>query len=287
MRIIYNLDEMTKVARGLLMGGSVGFIPTMGNLHSGHLARIQAADAECEISVMSIFVNPLQFSSLQEVANYPQDLQRDLQTLSTTKLDIVFIPHQEDVFPPTFSTYVDPLGPTAKRLEDTRNRNFVRGIATVMTKLLQIVRPDIAYFGQKDAQQVAIVRQLVRDLSIDVQLRILPTPREHDGLATSNRNQQLSDEERQVAPLLYQALLAGRASIEQGERRASAIKEVMGRVLSVHTLITPNYAAICHPDTLLDVEEVVPGTLLVIAAHVGHTRLTDTLLWADNGQWPI
>lgn len=178
MRIIHDLDEMTETARGWLAGGSVGFVPTMGCLHAGHLTLVQAAQQECEVSVVSIFVNPLQFDRQDDFLNYPRDLPQDLQALSTAQVDIVFIPRVEDMYPASFSTYVTPSDSVTERLEAIRNPAYVRGVATIITKLLQLVRPDIAYFRQKDVQEVTIVRQLVRDLNIDVNLRILPTVRD-------------------------------------------------------------------------------------------------------------
>lgn len=285
MRIIYDLDEMTKVARGWLMGGSVGFVPTMGNLHNGHLTLIRTAHNECEISVVSIFVNPLQFPSLDEAQRYPHTIQRDLQLLQTVGIDVAFLPSQQAMYATSFATFVTPIGPVAERLEGADNTNFARGVATVVTKLLQIVRPDKAYFGQKDAQQVAIVRQVVRDLGIDVTLRILQTVREDDGLAMSSRNSLLSLPGRSAAPLLYQALLSAKSAIDAGEHRAAVIKQGMRDALTNHPLIMLEYIAICQPTTFLEVEQIRPGTLLVVAARIDNVRLSDNILWQDNGAW--
>lgn len=287
MRIIHELEEMTKVARGLLVGGPVGFVPTMGNIHEGHLALIRAAHEECEMSVVSIFVNSLQFPSLEAAQQYPRNIQRDLQLLRTTDIDIVFLPSQSAVYPPPFSTYVTPTGRLAERIESERGKNFVRGLATGITKFLQIVRPDVAYFGQKDVQQVAIVRQLVRDLSIDVTLRILPIIREHDGLAISSVNMRLSSEQRAIAPTLYKALLIGKTLIEQGERQAEVIKQAMQATLTTQPQIVPEYISLCHPDMLLEMEEVTPGTLLRISSLIGDVRLADNILWTTNRQWRV
>jgi pantoate--beta-alanine ligase len=174
MRIIQNLEEMTETARGWLTGGSVGFIPTMGYLHDEHIALALVAKRECEICVVSIFVNPLQFATDDLYAAFPRDLERDIQMLSAANVDVAFIPSVEDMFPAAFATSITPSGPIATRVEADHHPNYARGVSTVMTKLLLLVRPDIAYFGQKDVQQVAIVRQIVRDLNIDVNLRVLP-----------------------------------------------------------------------------------------------------------------
>ncbi len=285
MRIIYNLDEMTETARGWLAGGSVGFVPTRGYLHEGHMTLVEAAKRECEISVASIFTSPLQFASDEEFLHYPRDLPRDLQLLTVANVDVVFIPRVEDLFPPGFSTYITFAGSFAERLEAQVNSRYIRGVATVITKLLQLVRPDIAYFGWKDIHQVAIARQLVRDLNIDVNLRILPTVRESDGLVRSSRNHFLSATERQEAAAIYPALMAGKALIEQGERRAAEIKKAIVEQLATKPAITVEYVEACQPDTFIPLEEVVPGTLLIIAVRAGNQRFVDHITWLGDDHW--
>jgi len=285
MRIIHNLDEMTETARGWLADGSVGFVPTMGYLHHGHIALMRAAHQECEVSVASIFVNPLQFDQGEDPAHYPRDLARDLQLLSSANVDVVFIPRVEDIYPPDFSTYVTPTGPIAERLEGISSPGYIRGVATIITKLFQLVRPDVAYFGQKNAQQVAVVRKLVRDLNIDVSLRIVPTVRESDGLALSSRTFVLSAAERQATSSIYRALMAGKALIEQGERRPLAVEKAMTDVIKTEPLVTLDYAAVCHPDTFIALEEVTPGTMLAIAVRIGHIRLIDNIVWLGDDRW--
>lgn len=287
MRIITTLDEMTRAARGWLVGGAVGFVPTMGGLHDGHLTLVRAAVEECEISVVSIFINPLQFPSPEEVSHYPRDLARDIQLLREAHVDAVFIPLAEAMYPPTFATSITPTGPLAERLEAVQSKAFVHGVATVIMKLFNIIRPDVVYLGQKDAQQVAIIRQIVRDLAIDVKLRILPTVRETDGLAMSSRNAQLSPAERRNALTLYRTLLAAKALVERGERRPKEIENAMLAHLRTSALIVPEYVAVCHPDTFMEIEEVVPGTLFALAARIGEARLIDNILWQEDGQWQI
>lgn len=287
MRIIHELDEMTEVARGWLMGGAVGFVPTMGNLHNGHLSLIRAAHEECEMSVVSIFVNSLQFPSVEAAQQYPRNIQRDLQLLRTTEVDIVFLPSHHAVYPPTFSTYITPVGPLAEHIASERGKEFVRGFATGIIKFLQIVRPDVAYLGQKDVQQVALVRQLVRDLSIDVTLRILPIERESDGLAVSHLNMRLSSEQRHAATFLYKALLAGKTLIEQGEHHVNAIKQIMQAVVATQPLLTLEYISLCHADTFLEMEEATPGMVLRVSAFINDIRLTDNIVWMKNGQWRV
>lgn len=287
MHTIYTLDEMTQTARGWLSGGSVGFIPTMGYLHEGHMSLIRASQAECEVTVVSIYVNPLQFHSREEFLDYPRNLDHDLQLLDNIDVDVVFIPSVEDMQPPAFSTAVTLHGPLAERLEAEGNSAFVGGIATTMMKLLHLMRPDIAYLGQKDAQQAAIVHQLLRDLSFDVQLRVLPTVREADGLAISSRNILLTPEERKEAAGIYQALLMGKAAIERGELQVQQIKAVILETLARYPLVSVEYLDLCDPYTFVERTELIFNTILVLAVQVGNVRLLDNILCLDGKQWRL
>ncbi len=287
MRIIHNLDEMTETARGWLAGGSVGFVPTMGSLHQGHISLVQAAHQECEISVASIFVNPLQFEESDDLLRYPRDLSRDLQLLSTTNIDVVFIPRTEDIYPAGFSTYVMPTSPlwAVQPAKGTGSRIYARGVATIITKLFQLVRPDIAYFGRKNAQQITIVRQVVRDLNIDVGLRILPTVRESDGLALGSRNHFLTQPERQAASVLYRALLAGKALVDVNVRNCAEIEKAMMDLVVTEPLVNLDYVKVCHSDTLSSVDTIVPGTMLMIAAYIGKVHFIDNIIWRGGTNW--
>jgi pantoate--beta-alanine ligase len=287
MRIINDLDEMTETARGWLAGGSVGFVPTMGYLHQGHLALMQAAHKDCEISVASIFVNPIQFEEDEDFTRYPRDLPRDLQLLSTTGIDVVFLPRTGDLYPPNFSTYITPSSFlwAMQLAKGVGSQTYIRGVATVITKMFQLVRPDIAYFGQKNAQQVAIVRQLVRDLNIDVELRVMPTVRESDGLALGSRNHFLTAPERRAASAIYRSLLAGKALIDGGVRNSATIEKAMIDLLVMEPLITLDYVKVCHPDTLNNVDTVTPGTMLIVAAHIGKVHLIDNITWLRGKNW--
>lgn len=285
MRIISSIDEMIETARGWLTGGTVGFIPTMGLLHRGHLSLIQAARNECEISVVSIFVNPLQFSSEEEFKKYPRNITQDLMFLRQVNVDVVFLPRAEDLCPPATSTYITLIGALADRWGGKHNPHYIRGIATIMTKLFHLVRPDIVYFGQKDAQQIAVAYQVVRDLNIDIQLRILPIVRESDGLAMSSRNSLLSPLERQAALMLYQALLKGKALIERGERDSQLIEQAMIQHVQSNPLVVLDYAVVCDPESFEKLPAVKSGTLLIIAAQIGAVRLIDNIVWQSDGQW--
>ena len=289
MRIIYDLDEMTETARGWLAGGTVGFVPTMGYLHQGHVALMQAAHQDCEVSVASIFVNPIQFEENEELIRYPRDLPRDLQLLSNARIDVVFIPRASDLYPPDFATYVTPSNSpwTMQLAKGVGSLIYNRGVATVTTKLFQLVRPDVAYYGQKNAQQVAIVRQLVRDLNIDVELRIQPTVRESDGLALGSRNHFLTVAERKAARVIYRALLAGKALVDTNVRNSAVIEKAMIDLLVTEPLVTLDYVKVCHPDTLSILDIVTPGTMLLVASHIGKIPLVDNIIWLGATNWKL
>lgn len=289
MRIIHDLDEMTETARGWLASGSVGFVSTMGRLHTGHLALVRAARQECEISVVSILRNSQRFGFDEDVPARAYDLTKDLQLLEKEDVDVVFIPRPEDIFPRQFSTYVVPLGPIAERSEGSIRPDYFRVIATVIMKLCHLVRPDVIFLGQKDAQQAALYRKLVRDFYIDVSIRVLPTVRESDGLAISSRNYLLSKAERQAAPVLYRALLTAKARIEKGERRRAVIEKALLDLIATEPLVKPDYVDICNPETFEEVAKtlpaILPDLLLVVAARVGTTRLIDNIAWKSGGYW--
>lgn len=282
---------MTETARGWLSGGSVGFVPIAASLHIGHLTLVQAARQECQICIVSIFVNSMRFNSSQrrvaeasQTRNY-SDLEQDLQLLHRANVDVVFVPRPEDFYPSNFSTFVAPSGVIAQGLGDAGCQAYFREVATTITKLFQLVRPDVAYFGQKDAQQAAVIRQLVRDLNIDINIRVLPTMRESDGLAMSSRNRLLSTPERKAARVLYRALLLSKALIENGERTSAVIKKSMADLVARESLVELDSVAICHPGTLEELQEVAPGTLFSISVRIGSIHLIDSILWQSDGQW--
>ncbi len=290
MRIIHDLDEITETARGWLAGGPVGFIPTMGDLHAGHASLIQAAREECEYTIVSIFVNPLQFGNDVGIVRAPHDIARDLQFLDAQQVDVVFLPRAEEMYPANFSTRVMFSGPLAERLEGGFQPEYVLGYATVITKLFQLIRPDVAYFGRKNAQQVALIRQVVRDLNIDVKVRVLPIARDADGLALGSATTILSAAERQAANLLYQALLAAKALLERGERRLALIEQAMIDVTAAAPLLKLDYATACDPVTFAPpgdtLPEILTDLLLLIAARMNGLRLTDNILLRD-GHWQM
>ena len=291
MRIIYDLDEMTETARGWLTGGSVGLVPVLGNLHAGHLALVRSSILECEISIVSIFDNSLQFESDEELSRIPLPLTANLQLLEQERVNVVFIPRLSDFYPSGFSTHVVPFGPLAERLEGVAHHENIRKVATSMTKLLQLVRPDKVYLGQKKAQQVALIRNLVSDLNFDLTIRLIPIVRDSDGVAVSNQVGLLSQSERQAVVVMYRALLAGKSVIERGEHHTSVIKKEVADLIANEPLLKLDYVSICDPNTLEEMGENLganlPDLMLAVSVSIGVTRLVDNLLWKSSGVWLI
>jgi pantoate--beta-alanine ligase len=258
-------------------GKTLGLVPTMGALHQGHLSLVRAAQASCDAVAVSIFVNPTQFGPKEDFAGYPRSLEQDCRILDGAGVDLVFAPSVEEMYPPGASTFVDVAGPS-ERLDGASRPGHFRGVATVVAKLLHIFGPQRAFFGQKDAAQVAVLRKMVRDLQFPVQLEACPTVREPDGLALSSRNSYLNDEQRHQALVLYRALRIVRQEVEGGERDAGRLIADALRVLAEEPAVRVDYFSIVDPETLEDVPEVRPGAALVaVAALVGTTRLIDNL----------
>jgi pantoate--beta-alanine ligase len=295
MRVIETLAEMDALRRRPEAASrAFGFVPTMGYLHAGHVSLVRRARAENATVIVSIFVNPTQFAPTEDLARYPRDLPRDLALLEAAGTDIVFTPQPDDIYPPGFVTYVAPTGPLAERLEAASRPGHFRGVATVVAKLFNIVRPHNAYFGQKDAQQVAVLRRLVADLNFPLDLRVSPTVREPDGLAMSSRNAYLGPEDRVAATVLRRALEAGRArfaaAMTDAPGDATAIEAVaatMRAVVAAEPRATLDYADVCHPDSFVPLTAPQPPTLLAIAAHVGPARLIDNYLLRADGAWDV
>jgi pantoate--beta-alanine ligase len=285
MRTFETIGELRAVRRDW-RSSLVGFVPTMGYLHAGHLSLARAARAENAIVVTSIFVNPTQFGPHEDLARYPRDLPRDLALLQSIGVDAVFVPAVEQIYPPGFATYVEPTGLFAERLEAARRPGHFRGVATVVTKLFQVVAPDRAYFGQKDAQQVAVIRRLIADLDFPLELRVLPTVREPDGLAMSSRNAYLGSEDRAAATVLYSALQAGRHAFdEHSGGNASEVIQAMTAAIAAEPRATLDYADVCGPDSFAPLESLRAPALLAIAARVGPARLIDNFLLRADSTW--
>ncbi|HEY7340401.1 MAG TPA: pantoate--beta-alanine ligase [Ktedonobacterales bacterium] len=285
MRVIETIDEM-RAARRDWVGAAIGLVPTMGFLHAGHISLIERARAENERVAVSIFVNPTQFAPAEDLSRYPRDLPRDLAMLESAGVDLVFTPSADEIYPPGYATYVEPSGALAERLEAATRPSHFRGVATVVTKLFQIVTPDSAYFGQKDAQQVAVVRRLVADLNLPVTVRVRPIVREADGLAMSSRNKYLGPEDRAAAVVLNRALQAGASAFESRPAGGvAAVIAAMTQVVAGEPRAQLDYADVCAPDTFVSLTELRPPALLAIAAKVGPARLIDNFLLRADGTW--
>jgi pantoate--beta-alanine ligase len=261
-------------------GRTVGFVPTMGALHAGHLALAAQARAECELVVASIFVNPTQFNDARDLAAYPRTESADAAQLEHVGVDVIFAPLAAEMYPGGFATVID-VGPIAEPLEGaTRGTVHFRGVATVVAKLLNIVQPDRAYFGQKDAQQVLVIKRLVRDLDMPVDVVVCPTVREPDGLALSSRNARLSPDARRRALGLSAALFRMRDDVREGERRAAALVKHGLDTLAQHDIAGAHidYLAVVDRNTLAPLEVVAGEALLAVAAHVDGVRLIDNVV---------
>jgi pantoate--beta-alanine ligase len=275
MQIITTIADV-RAQRAAL--GRLGLVPTMGFLHAGHLALVRQAKAECGLAAATIFVNPTQFGPNEDFSSYPRDTERDLALLREVGCDLVWLPTVAEIYPPDFSTYVVVEGVT-EPLEGARRPGHFRGVATIVAKLFNVVQPTRAYFGQKDAQQTVVIRQMVRDLALPVEVVVAPTVRESDGLALSSRNVYLSPEQRAAAPVLYRALSQAAERYAGGERSAEALRETMRAALAAEPLAAVDYVSAAHPLTLQELEAVDrAGALLSLAVHIGKTRLIDNLL---------
>jgi pantoate--beta-alanine ligase len=254
----------------------VGLVPTMGALHDGHLSLLGAARAECDLVVMSVFVNPLQFGPSEDLAAYPRDEARDAALAQEAGVDLLFTPAAEEIYPPGFATSVVVRG-VSERLEGAQRPGHFEGVATVVAKLLNIVAPEVAYFGQKDAQQAIVIKRLVADLDMPVRIEVCPTVREHDGLAQSSRNAYLSAEERARATSISRALERTAQLIAHGERDSRTAVAAARGELAAHDL-EPEYLEIVDPDTLEPVKRVERPVIVALAARVGRARLIDNVI---------
>lgn len=276
MNTVITIPELR--ARRLELAGPVGLAPTMGYLHEGHLSLVRRARRECASVVVSIFVNPAQFGPHEDLDSYPRDLERDLELLRKEAVDLVWMPTSEIVYPPGFQTWVT-VGQVAQPLEGSMRPGHFRGVATVVAKLFNAVQPDLAYFGQKDAQQVAVIRQMTKDLNFNLEIVVCPIQREPDGLALSSRNVYLNPEERRSATVLWRALSAAQEAYRGGQKQAGRLREVMREVLAGEPLASAQYVSCADPETLQELEGAVEGrALLSMAVMIGKTRLIDNML---------
>ena len=279
MRIITSRDQMISIAREVQRDGRIiGFVPTMGALHAGHLSLMRAARAQCDTLVVSIFVNPTQFGPAEDFEKYPRDLQKDAALLTGESVDYLFAPTVNDIYPPGSSTFITVEG-LSEQLEGASRQGHFRGVATVVAILLNIVRPDIAFFGQKDAQQAAVLKRMVHDLAFDTRVVVLPIVREESGLALSSRNAYLSEEEKRAATVLHRGLSLARSAYENSERDGTRLLELVRSTIAAEPLARVDYISLNDAETLEPLEHIADRpALLSLAVYLGKTRLIDNLV---------
>jgi pantoate--beta-alanine ligase len=278
MQLVHSIAETRAALRKLrAQNRTVGLVPTMGALHVGHISLVRAARAQTDVVVATIFVNPTQFAPNEDFSKYPRTFEEDCRLLEQEGVDLLFAPAAEEMYPPGASTFVE-VGGISDRLDGVSRPGHFRGVATIVAKLFHIVSPDRAFFGQKDAAQVAVLRSMVRDLNFPLEIVACPTVREPEGLALSSRNRYLSPAERQMALTLRRTLTEIEMRATQGEERSSGLIETGLEVLSRAPEVRLDYLKIVDPDTLEDVDEIRNGALVAIAAWVGATRLIDNIV---------
>jgi pantoate--beta-alanine ligase len=286
MEIIRTVEWMKQASRAARHNGlSIGFIPTMGALHDGHLSLVRRARAEHRPVVVSIFVNPTQFGPKEDLSKYPRQVEKDIALLESLGVDYVFLPDAAEIYPEGFRTYVNVEG-LSDRLEGASRPGHFRGVSTVVLKLLEIVQPAAAFFGRKDAQQSRILRQMARDLNLEVEMIVGPIVRDPDGLALSSRNAYLGSDERRAATALSRGLAAAARAIDAGERRAAALVKCVEEVLTAEPLVRADYVHLVEEESFDAVNRLDKTCLLLVAAYVGKskpTRLIDNLLITPSG----
>ena len=275
MKVVETIAEMRRIR--LELDEPVGFVPTMGYLHDGHLALVKQARAENSSVVASIFVNPTQFGPQEDFESYPRDTQRDLAMLEKERTDIVFMPSVAEMYPTRFSSWVE-VGKITERLEGAARPTHFRGVTTVVAKLFNIVQPTKAYFGQKDAQQAIVIKKMVADLNMNLEVVACRTVREPDGLAMSSRNTYLSPEERRAAVVLHQALNLAQQLWSQGERDAEKLRQEIVAIIQKQPLANIDYVSIADAETLEELDEIKPPALVSLAVKIGKPRLLDNVV---------
>jgi len=275
MKIIDKIDDMKRLRQQLTE--PVGLVPTMGYLHQGHLALVRQARAENPSVVVSIFVNPTQFGPQEDFDSYPRDTKRDLALLEKEGTDVVFMPSVAEMYPEPFNSWIE-VGKVTERLEGASRPGHFKGVTTVCAKLFNIVQPTRAYFGQKDAQQAVVLKKMVADLNMDLEIITLPTVREPDGLAVSSRNTYLNPDERQASVVLYQALSLAQKLWSQGEKGAQRLRDEMIGLIKKEPLATIDYVSVADAETLDELDTVNPPALISLAVKIGNTRLIDNIV---------
>jgi len=274
MQVVETIPEIKALRQQL--SGSVGFVPTMGYLHKGHLALVKQARMENSAVVVSIYVNPAQFGPIEDFGSYPRDLNQDLALLREEGVDVVFVPPNAEMYPLEFSSWVD-VEKVTERLEGASRLGHFRGVATVVAKLFNIIQPSRAYFGQKDAQQVVVIKRMVADLNMNLEVVVVPTVRESDGLAMSSRNVYLGPEERQAATILFKALTLAQQLGQGGEKDAEKIRRQMTAVIQKEALAQIDYVSIADAETLEELSLIDRPAVASLAVRIGKTRLIDNM----------
>lgn len=279
MKTVYTIAEVrAQVKQWRKEGYTIGFVPTMGYLHEGHKSLMTRAASECDKVVASIFVNPMQFGPNEDFASYPRDLEADQKVCESAGVDLIFHPTAEEMYAPDFCSFVDMNGVTKELCGKSRPIHF-RGVCTVVSKLFHIVTPDKAYFGQKDAQQLAVIRRMVRDLNMDIEIVGCPIVREADGLAKSSRNTYLNPEERKAALILSKAIFLGQSMAEQGETSAKVITDAMKETILSEPMARIDYVQMVDRDSIEPVDVIEGPVLAAIAVYIGKTRLIDNFIF--------
>ncbi|MEO0080478.1 MAG: pantoate--beta-alanine ligase [candidate division WOR-3 bacterium] len=277
MKVVRTISAMQRLANGLRQEGRLGFVPTMGALHDGHLELVRRARSLCDHVVVSIFVNPIQFGPKEDFGRYPRNFKRDKDLLKQVGADVIFYPSADEMYPKDYATYVE-VERLGRYLCGASRPGHFRGVATVVAKLFNIVNPHVAFFGQKDAQQAFIIRRMVRDLNFDIRLVVVPTKREPDGLALSSRNVYLSPEERKEAPVLFRALVLAKKLIRAGERNPARVKKAMRRLIQSQPKARIDYIEITDTREIVPVRRIKGEVLIALAVFFGRTRLIDNLI---------
>lgn len=278
MRIIKTIAEIRACSSQLhAEGKTIGLVPTMGFIHEGHLSLIGESKRSTDITIVSIFVNPTQFGPKEDYDRYPRDIEGDTKKCSEIGTDLLFLPSVDDIYPKGFKAFVEVEGLSNKLCGISRPNHF-RGVATIVTKLFNIIRPDKAFFGQKDYQQALIIKKLARDLNLGIDIIVMPTVREADGLAMSSRNSYLNDIERRTAGILYGSLMLAEELISSGKMSAKEIREKMGSLIANEGADQIEYISISDPETLEEVERIEGGVLIAVAVWIGKTRLIDNII---------
>lgn len=277
MQVIKHISQMRDYINRIEKKKSIGFVPTMGCLHEGHLSLIKKARQDCDEVAVSIFVNPTQFGAGEDYHKYPRDLSRDIELCNEEGVDVVFVPSRQEMYPEAYFTFVKVEGKLSSSLEESSRPGHFQGVCTILTKLFNIISPDFSYFGEKDYQQALVVKRLVRDLNFDTQIVVLPTVREKGGLAVSSRNSYLNKQERCAATALHKSLEKAKQMIKEGTKDPEVVASKMRDLIKAEPLAQIDYVAVVDPETLQEVERIGKDVLVAVAVQIGGIRLIDNV----------